>query len=165
MVALSWVKTSNVPVAIQSLDLFCNRANVSFPTVYMLEETVAMFVLKVESGITTNVFQSLKSIPQFVSPALQAISSTQKANAKERKKDVPNTDKMSAHHVRQITSLMLHQEDAFEDHPVVYTTTGPNAFHAKANTFTIKPNKDVSSLVVLSTLKTADVLNALCSSS
>lgn len=64
----------------------------SFPTASLLEETVAMFVLKAESGTTINVSQSPNSILQFVSPVLQAISSTQKANANERKKDVPNTD-------------------------------------------------------------------------
>ncbi len=152
-------------VATQISVLFCNKVDASFQTVYLLEEMAAMLVLKAESGSITNAFNNLKLIQLFVSHALQPISSTQETNARERKKDVLSTDKMFVSHVSHLTYWIHFQENVSEEHQVVSTMTRPNVFHVKVNTFTTKANKDVSSLVVLSMLITADVANAAYSSS
>lgn len=156
----NWVKTCNAPAATQSLALLCNKDNVQFPSVLTPEETAVMFVLKAESGLTINVSQNLKLILLFVSPVPQPTSSIREMNARERRKDVLSTSKIFALHVSQPMFSTPSQENASEDHQVVFTTKRLNVFHAKANTFTIKANKDVSSLVALNTLKTADALNA-----
>ena len=135
----------------------------SFQTVSLLEEMAATLALKAESGSITNASNNLKLIQLFVSHALQLISSTQETNAKERKKVVLSTDKTFAFHASHLSCLTHFQENASEEPQDVSIMRRPNVFHARANTFTTKANKDVLSLVALSTLITADVLNAVYS--
>lgn len=132
----------------------------SFQTVSLLEEMAATLALKAESGSITNASNNLKLIQLFVSHALQLISSTQETNANERKKVVLSTDKTFVFHASHLSCLTHFQENASEEPQAASTMKRPNVFHARANTFTTKANKDVLSLVVLCTAITADVLNA-----
>ena len=75
-----------------------------------------------------------------------------------------STDKIYVSHAIISMYLTHFQKNASEEHQVASTMTRPNVSHAKANTFTIKLNKNVSSSAVASILKMADALNAHYSS-
>ena len=75
--------------------------------------------------------------------------------------DVLNSNKKFVSNAINYIFLILLRKSVSQEVQDAFTTTRPNAFPVRNNTFTTKLNKNASLSVVESTQKMADVLNVL----